>query len=132
MKQTSKSASKGNKKVVKASTKPIKKTVEQVQQAAPVEVAKVAEQVKPVVQKPSEGDRIWAEIKNVQVSLFALPAKPLSSYCKQIQLDPKQCFLTFDARQASVIPAMEAVLAPKFDIQMLDNRYIVVSRKPLP
>ena len=87
--------------------------------------SEVVKAEKPVKVK-TESNKIWDEIKDLKVSMFALPAKPVSSYCSQIEIDEKKLFLKF--KVPSFLPLLEEVLAGSFEVDLMD-KYIVVTRK---
>lgn len=110
----------------KKSSKVVKKQVEAVVELPKPVIA--AEPVKVAAPKPSEADKIWAEISGVKVSMFALPPKPLSDLVEQIKLDPGKCFVKYD-RRSSVLPAMEEALRGRFNVELLNEKFIVITRK---
>lgn len=73
----------------------------------------------------TEADKIWTEIKNKKIEMFALPDQTVSQYCKPISVDPNKLFLIASA--ASLLPALEIALGDKFCVEMAD-KYLIVSR----
>lgn len=96
-------------------------------QAAPVPQAAQAPAPPPFV--PTEADRMWAEIKNKPISLFALAGKRVCDYCSPHPIEPSKLFLT--AKASSLLPELEAVIGPAYVCEKQD-RFIVVSRAPKP
>lgn len=74
----------------------------------------------------TEEERIWDEIKDLEIEMFALPDQKVNKYVKKITIDPSRLFLLASA--TSVLPALELVVQKKFNIEKID-RYIVISRK---
>lgn len=72
------------------------------------------------------GEQIWEEIKDRQVSIFALPGKPVSEYCKMMPIEPTKCYMTYGV--SSFLPALEEALGQSYVCELVD-KYIVVSRK---
>ena len=74
----------------------------------------------------TEADKIWNEVKDKQIEMFALPDQVVSMYVKPVTIDPSKLFLLSSA--SSVLPALELVLEKKFTVEKVD-RFIVVTRK---
>lgn len=92
-------------------------------QTAPAEASKpvVAEQ-----SKFAEADKIWKEIKDKPLQMFALTGQKVSDYCNPVNIEPNRCFLLYKA--SSVIPALEEAIGTKFNCEAM-YKYVVVSRK---
>jgi hypothetical protein len=75
--------------------------------------------------KASTAETIWNDIKDRNIDMFALSGAKVSDYCKPVEIDPSRCFLLFKA--SAVLPALEAAVAGKYDIEIAD-RYIIVSK----
>lgn len=67
---------------------------------------------------------IWEEIKTLKIEMFALPSQQVQHYCKPVEVDPSKLFLLTTA--GSVLPALEAVVAPKYTVEK-QERFLVVS-----
>jgi hypothetical protein len=77
-------------------------------------------------------DKIWADIKDVELGLFALEGQSVSKYCTPILVEPFHLYLSNNKGIGAVLPAMEEALFKKYDVEMQD-RFIVVSlKKTLP
>lgn len=76
--------------------------------------------------KSSEADKIWEEIKGIQLDLFSLPDQTVEKHCKPATIDPGKLYLTISA--SAVFPALDEVLKDKFEIEQVGKWY-VVSRK---
>lgn len=74
----------------------------------------------------TESSKIWNEIKNKPLNMFALQGMTVGKYCKPKELDPNRCFLQYTATAA--IPAVEEAVKDKYDFEVA-GQYIIVSRK---
>lgn len=81
---------------------------------------------KPVQKKATEADKIWEEIKDVQLEMFSLPDQTVSKYCKPITVEPTKLYVTNSVQ--AVYPALENALGKKFTIE-LAQKFIVIARK---
>lgn len=70
-------------------------------------------------------EAIWAEIKDKELNIFALPTQTVADYCVPVPIEPSKCYLQIKA--SAVLPAMEEVLGKKFVFEAVD-KYVVVSR----
>lgn len=75
---------------------------------------------------PTPSDVIWENIKDIQISLFALPAKRLSELCKRDTIEPSKCFLVPSA--FSLLPILEEAIGDKYTCEMM-QKYIIISNK---
>lgn len=73
----------------------------------------------------TEAQTIWNTIKDKEINMFAIPGK-VSDYCNFMAVDPNKCYLTYKA--TAVLPAMEELLAGKYDVSSVD-KYLLVSKK---
>jgi hypothetical protein len=73
----------------------------------------------------SESGKIWNEIKNKEIQMFALPAQKVSDYCKPAVVEPTKLYLITSA--TSTLPALEFAIGKGFMVENYD-KYIVVSR----
>ena len=73
----------------------------------------------------TEAEKIWDEIKEKPIEMFALPNQIVSQYCKPMPVDPAKLFVTLHA--TSVLPALELALGSKFKVETMD-KYTVISR----
>lgn len=86
----------------------------------------------PVVTPPvvkSDSEKIWDEIKNVRLEIFALPNQFVHTYYKPMIIDPVKLHLTGLTKASSVLPALESALYPKYLIEQID-RFIVITLAP--
>lgn len=87
-----------------------------------------------VVEQPeaplTEGDKIWNEIKEKEVMMFAIPNQIVEQYCNPVPLDPSKCFLRF--KVSAFIPALEIAIGAnqknsKYNLEV-QNDLIIISR----
>lgn len=71
-------------------------------------------------------EKLWNEIKNKNIDMFALPNQVVEQYCKPVNIEPSKLYLLTSA--SSVLPSLEVALGPKFTVERLD-KYLVVSKK---
>lgn len=76
---------------------------------------------KPVL---SMADKIWNEIKDLKIDMFAIPNQKVSDYCKPVTIDPSKLFVTVKA--SSVLPSLESILSPKYSIERQD-KFLIIS-----
>jgi hypothetical protein len=76
----------------------------------------------------TEADKIWAEIKDKRVNMYALPNQVVANYCTQAKIDPTRCFLLYKTASA-IIPALEEAVGKAYTVEVMD-KYIVVARAP--
>ena len=82
---------------------------------------KVLESVK---QEDSVANKIWSEIKDKPVEIFALPNQFVNQYCKPVNINPDKLYLIITA--SAFFPALEVALGKKYSVERV-NKYIVVS-----
>jgi hypothetical protein len=69
-------------------------------------------------------DKIWEDIKDVKLEMFALPNQFVNSYCEQIKIEPSKLYLT--SKVSAVLPILEEALRGRYNVEKI-NKYIVVS-----
>jgi hypothetical protein len=69
-------------------------------------------------------DKIWQDIKDLRLELFALPNQFVNSYCEQIKIEPSKLYLT--SKVSAVLPILEEALRGRYNVEKI-NKYIVVS-----
>lgn len=87
----------------------------------------MSKSVKKVEQAPAlmESDKIWNEIKDKTIEMFALPDQKVHQYCDPQFIEPTKCYLV--VRATSVLPALETALGSKYSLDRMD-RFVVVAR----
>jgi len=77
-------------------------------------------------EKETEADVIWEEIKNKTLDLYGLPNQTVEGHVKKLAVPGNELLLKMNA--SAVLPALEAAIAPKFEVEMSEN-YVIVRRK---
>lgn len=72
----------------------------------------------------SVSEVIWDEIKGLRIDMFGLPNQFVHMHCQPATVEPSRLFLT--ANVGAVLPALEAVIYPKYTVEKID-KYMVVS-----
>lgn len=75
----------------------------------------------------TDAGKMWQEIKDKEIQMFALPAQRVSDYCKPVVVEPSKLYLLTTA--TSVLPSLEASLGAGFSVSIMD-KYTVVTRVP--
>lgn len=75
----------------------------------------------------TEAGKIWSEIKDREIQMFALPGQRVSDYCKPTFVEPSRLYLLTTA--SSTLPSLEEALSKEYVVELVD-KYTVVSRKP--
>lgn len=83
----------------------------------------------PVAPVKSEADKIWDEIKNLKLEMFALDNQFVHLYYKPVLLDPSKLHLTALTKATSALPALETAVSPKYQTEQVD-RFITVTLSP--
>jgi len=76
----------------------------------------------------TEAEKIWEEIENLQIEMFALPDQKVSNYCKPFPVNPDPDKLYLISTAGSVLPSLEAALGNKYSVELV-NKYLIVTRK---
>ena len=74
----------------------------------------------------TESIKIWNEIKNHPIDVFAIPNQIVSDYFKPAVVEPSKLYLTM-TKASAAIPALETSLGKSFLVELV-NKYVVVSR----
>jgi len=74
----------------------------------------------------TESDKIWEDIKNVELNLFGLPNQRVEEYCAVATVEPSKLYLITKA--SAVLPALEEAVSGKYVVES-QMKWIVVSRK---
>jgi hypothetical protein len=70
-------------------------------------------------------EKIWEEIQDKNIEMFALPAQKVNQYCKPVTIEPSKCYLLTTA--TSVLPALEVALGSSYVVERV-HQWVVVSR----
>lgn len=93
--------------------------------------ALTVEKVKTIEEKlaGTEAGKIWDEIKDRPIQMFALPDQKIFHYTTPSMVEPSKLYLVASA--TSALPAIEAALGNSYTVELVD-RYLVVSRTVVP
>lgn len=72
------------------------------------------------------GDKIWAEIKDVKLSLYGLPNQNVFQHVSRLEVPMPGCLIKL--KSSAVLPALEEALGSKFSFESGEG-YVVVSRR---
>ena len=76
------------------------------------------------VKQLTVADKIWNDIKDERLEMFALPDQFVRMYCEPISIEPTKLYLKFTV--AAVLPALEIALDGLYKVELV-NKYICVS-----
>ena len=85
----------------------------------------------------TESDKIWDEIKDLPIEMFALPDQVIRHHAQRLKVSPNEVYLKL--KSTSVIPSLEVALAhargKRYDLEVAEG-YVIVRRAapvlPLP
>lgn len=77
----------------------------------------------------TEAGKIWDEIKNREIEMFALPDQRVWQHAEPILIEPTKLYLR--TRSTSVLPSLETACGKKFTVELVD-RYVTVARVVAP
>ena len=76
------------------------------------------------VKQTTIADKIWQEIKNKPLEMFALPKQFVNMYCSPVIVEPTKLYLL--STVPATLPALEVALKDLYFVEKID-RYICVS-----
>jgi hypothetical protein len=77
----------------------------------------------------TEPGKIWNEIKDRNIEMFALPDQKVSDHCTPINIEPSKLYLR--TRSSSVLPSLETSCGKSFVVELVD-KYVTVTRAVVP
>ncbi len=60
-------------------------------------------------------EKIWDEIKDKQVNMFALPNQSVNKYLTPVSIDPNKLYVTFTV--TAILPALESALGSQYKVE---------------
>lgn len=117
----------------------MEKKIEKVEASEKVIEKKVAVKAAEKAPEKTAAEKIWEEIRDLPIDMFALPNQVVNQYCKVVSIEPSKCFVVITASAA--LPALEAALPnilvpsnnpklpdvkPKFVVERVD-KFVTVS-----
>ena len=82
-----------------------------------------AKKPEPKVEVKTEAHKIWSDIKDKPIEMFALPNQVVSQYCKPYFIETNRLYVIPTA--AAVLPALEAALGSKYAIEVVDKYFAI-------
>ena len=77
----------------------------------------------------TEAGKIWDEIKDRDIEMFALPDQKVHMHCHPIVVEPTRLFLTTNS--TAVLPSLETAIGKKFTVELAD-KFVIVARVAAP
>lgn len=68
-------------------------------------------------------DKIWGEIKDLSLDLFALPNQKVSMHTKRVEISPEMVHLTLSSQ--AVLASLETALGKKYTVEA-GEKYVSV------
>lgn len=79
--------------------------------------------------KLTEADKIWEEIKDLRLVIFALPNQTVKQHVKKLAVPGDKLLIQLNS--SATLPALEEALVNNFNVEVSDQ-YTIVSRKQAP
>ena len=73
----------------------------------------------------TESDKIWAEIEELPIDMFALPDQKIKNHVQRVKVTPTEVYLKL--KSTSVVASLEAALGRRFELEMAEG-YVIVRR----
>ena len=77
----------------------------------------------------TEAQKIWNEIKDLQIQMFGLPEQSVSHHCTPVTVEPSKLYLV--TRSSATLPSLETAIGSRFVVELAD-KFVIVSRAPKP
>jgi hypothetical protein len=77
----------------------------------------------------TEAIKIWNEIKDKSIEMFALPNQRVMDHCYPVDIEPSKLYLR--TKSTSVLPSLEVSCGKNFVVELVD-KYVSVSRALTP
>lgn len=77
----------------------------------------------------SEAGKIWDEIKEKSIEMFALPDQKVADHCTPVNIEPSKLYLR--TKSSAVLPSLEVSCGKKFAVELVD-KYVTVTRLAVP
>jgi len=69
-------------------------------------------------------EKMWSDIKDTPLEMFALPKQFAHMYCEPIAIEPSKLYLKY--KVPAVLPALEEALKGNYTVERLD-KYLCIS-----
>lgn len=73
----------------------------------------------------TEAGKIWSEIKDKNISMFALPGQKVQMHCQPVTVDPARLFLK--TTSSAVLPSLEMAIGSNYTVELAD-KFVIVTR----
>jgi hypothetical protein len=70
---------------------------------------------------------IWAEIKDKEILMFALPDQRVHQHALPVKIEPSKLYLR--TTSPAVLPSLETAIGKKFNVELVD-KFVIVTRIP--
>lgn len=74
----------------------------------------------------TEAQKIWEEIRQVQLNMFSLPNQTVEMYCRNYPIEPTKVYMTI--KVSAVLSALEDTLGKQYNFETA-GKFVLVSRK---
>lgn len=74
----------------------------------------------------TESGKIWDEIKDKTIDVFAIPNQKVNMYVRPVVVEPSKLYLVM-TRASAALPALETAIGNGYAVELV-NKYVVVSR----
>lgn len=74
----------------------------------------------------TEAQKIWEDIRQVQLNMFALPGQTVEMYCKVYPIEPSRVYMT--VKVSAVLAALEDTLGKWYNFDTA-GKFVLVTRK---
>lgn len=76
--------------------------------------------------KITESEKIWEEIKDLPISVFALPNQRVHNYVSRQPIPGKVLYVKLST--TGVLPALETAIGNKYSVELTERGYIKIAR----
>lgn len=84
-------------------------------------------------EEASESDKMWAEIKELPIEMFALPDQRVKHHAQRVKVTPNEVHLKL--KSTAVVASLEFALAAsrvrRYTVEVAEG-YVIVRSAPLP
>lgn len=77
----------------------------------------------------TQAEKMWDEIKDVRLEMFALPNQFVHTHYDPMIIDHQKLHLRLKTKATSVLTALEAALGRKYTVELVD-KFVVVALAP--
>jgi len=81
-----------------------------------------------MTEKKSKSQEIWEEIKDIKISIFSLPPKPISEFVEPNLTLPLEELYVKQKAPSAFFPAMEVAIGGGFEVTPQDKGWLMIKR----